>query len=315
MKAHLYLNECSFDYIATCNEVAKNWVSDLVHIIIELIRRGTDRRLCHPSDISSKRVGPNYDIQTWLKDNRIDIEKRRYLKSLLTKTPFFEENDVTKEIAGFESSYNGARSIGLGLACLNKGISVSLLSANLWDRENLEIQISSLNDSCEIVTKIESVKNAASMDHVIIHGNWLYHNLLNIVQENGCIDEHFSCLFPSIALCRYAYKQMKQLHTTDAHFKQILKIFERLQNYASSWTTGPFDHTQVGCDISVESKVTLQKHSTERTFLGPDGQSILFSWHVKFNPGAWRMYFIPDEVKRSFIVGYIGEHLPIANES
>lgn len=315
MRASLYLNERSFETQATCDRVAENWISDLVFVTIKLVHGGANRSLCHPAGICCEKIGPNYDIQRWLSDNRINREKRSFFRSLLTKVPYFEDIDITEECKGFESRYNGVTNVGLGLAYLRNGVSVGLLSERHWDSPYLEIEFSYLGDNQEIVTQKKGVRHATSMNHVGTHRDWLRQKCLELAITGEHLIEYLPNLFPSIILCNNACKQVRELNKGDVHLKQLLNIFGKFQEYAGSWCSGPFEPSVVGCDISTESQATLQKYEIERTFTCPDGSNITFSWHVKFNPGAWRMFFYPDASKRKFVVGYIGKHLPIASEN
>jgi len=313
MRASLYLNECSFETQATCDRFAENWISDLVCVTIKLVHGGAERSLCHPAGICCEKIGPSYDIQRWLSDNRINREKRSFFRSLLTKVPYFEDIDITEECKGFESRYNGVSNVGLGLAYLRNGVSVGLLSERHWDCPYLEIEFSYLDDNQEIVTQKKDVRHAASMNHVGIHRNWLRQKCLELVVTGEHLLERLHYLFPSIILCDNACKQVRKLNNGDAHLKRLLDILDKFQEYASTWCSGPFEPSVIGGDISRESQATLQKYGTERTFTCPDGNNITFSWHAKFNPGAWRMFFNPDASKRIFVVGHIGEHLRIAS--
>ena len=47
-----------------------------------------------------------------------------------------------------------------------------------------------------------------------------------------------------------------------------------------------------------------------RTFLCPDGEERLFSWHVRYTPGAGRIHFLPLGPREGCLIGYIGHKLP-----
>lgn len=49
-----------------------------------------------------------------------------------------------------------------------------------------------------------------------------------------------------------------------------------------------------------------------RTFLCPDGERRVFSWHSKINYEKWRVHFIDFPATRRVLIGYVGKHLPLA---
>ncbi len=89
-----------------------------------------------------------------------------------------------------------------------------------------------------------------------------------------------------------------------------MRHLQHLNDYCETWQDGPFSPKAIALDISMESQVTLQKYSQQRTFIGPDNTPITFTWHSKDRFINWRIHFHPVEGKRSIIIGYIGDHLP-----
>lgn len=73
------------------------------------------------------------------------------------------------------------------------------------------------------------------------------------------------------------------------------------------WPDGFFDEW----DKSLEA--LLEMFQEEHTFRCPGGEYRLFSWHARLTPGAWRIYFYPEETTRQVIIGHIGHKL--ANKS
>ncbi|HWS85247.1 MAG TPA: hypothetical protein VN207_13415 [Ktedonobacteraceae bacterium] len=90
----------------------------------------------------------------------------------------------------------------------------------------------------------------------------------------------------------------------------IQKKLQELDSFCVDWLDGPFDPQKIAGKITNESQATLHTHGKERTFLCPDGEKRLFSWHMRLTPGAWRIYFHPTTYEQELIIGYIGRHLP-----
>ena len=62
---------------------------------------------------------------------------------------------------------------------------------------------------------------------------------------------------------------------------------------------------------SPETPLTLEQYETEHTFLLPEGNAQLFSWHTRFTGGyAGRIFFYPDTTQKKMYIGHIGHKLP-----
>jgi hypothetical protein len=83
-----------------------------------------------------------------------------------------------------------------------------------------------------------------------------------------------------------------------------------LNDYCENWRDGSFSPEKVVGRVTVESGETLKMYEEEHTFLCPDGEGRLFSWHCRVTPEPWRIYFYPLTRERRIIIGHIGEHLP-----
>jgi hypothetical protein len=73
-------------------------------------------------DFHSTFLASDYSLRQWLNDNKVDLEERRFIKSLATKSPFSEDilepaevHSVENNIASCEFRYQGKLAIGLGI--------------------------------------------------------------------------------------------------------------------------------------------------------------------------------------------------------
>ena len=92
--------------------------------------------------------------------------------------------------------------------------------------------------------------------------------------------------------------QVSFLHENDPAFIQIKKKLFELESYCSEWKTGSFDKELMPSKVSPESDDRLKRLNKQLNILCPDEMRILFSWHLRFTPGAGRIYFHPDEDKK-----------------
>lgn len=68
---------------------------------------------------------------------------------------------------------------------------------------------------------------------------------------------------------------------------------------------------EVSTKATPESGATLERFSIEHTFLLPDGNTQIFSWHTRFTGDyAGRIFFHPVPEKKIIYVGHIGHKLP-----
>ena len=82
-------------------------------------------------------------------------------------------------------------------------------------------------------------------------------------------------------------------------------MFE-LEDYSKKWIRGYFDSEALPSKATPESTSRLNKFTEKLTFACPDNTNRLFSWHLRFTPGAGRIYFFPVDNLKKIIIGYIG---------
>jgi hypothetical protein len=123
-----------------------------------------------------------------------------------------------------------------------------------------------------------------------------------IEYKNGKdILDHAQEAFPNLIFCKNAEKQLENENNC-MNATQIARKLKKLQ-----------EHTVLGTELinaTPESKPTLEHYENEHTFLLPNGQQQLFSWHLRFtgNSIAGRIFY-EIEGKNCFI-GHIGSKLP-----
>lgn len=92
-------------------------------------------------------------------------------------------------------------------------------------------------------------------------------------------------------------------------FRQVMKRLFELEEYCQSWTGGPFNKNALGSKATPENESRLRDFAEQLNIRCPDGQSRLFSWHLRMTPGPWRLHFSEDLGPGRIIVGYIGHHI------
>ncbi|MBP8251316.1 MAG: hypothetical protein KAX40_03050, partial [Herpetosiphon sp.] len=148
--------------------------------------------------------------------------------------------------------------------------------------------------------------------HIQQHQAWIEEQIKKQVRNGADAWQQKEELFANLEFCASVAEQLKQLHATDLNWNHVLKHLWELQRYANQWKVGAFDPDAIQLNLSVESSATLSQYKAERTFLCPNGEVRLFSWHTKIKFSGWRIYFVPEPQNHQLIIGYIGKHLPTA---
>jgi hypothetical protein len=84
----------------------------------------------------------NYYVGTWLKDEDVDIELRRYFKNIGNKSPYYDESDtlIIQQQQTSIYSYNNVEALGLGFAHLRETLAVSFSTHPRWDTSNITLE-------------------------------------------------------------------------------------------------------------------------------------------------------------------------------
>lgn len=117
-------------------------------------------------------------------------------------------------------------------------------------------------------------------------------------------------LFPNLVLCGEVREQIEMIGNS-GHFNQIIDRLKELNLAVGNWSQGSFNYNHINqttsLRISPESDQTMRKFGSERVFSLPNGGTATFELHIK--TGDLRFHFLPDNVNRKVIIGYIGSHL------
>jgi hypothetical protein len=202
-----------------------------------------------------------------------------------------------------EFQYHGTHAHGLGFAYLIEAMALSLCSEVQWDASHIEIEATRLGDDEYIFTEQVMVVHASWVDHVQEHTIWIQNRLRTSGRDGIDLWDRRESLFASLHFCDAVNDQIQSLHTGNPLLRSVVRRLLELEHYCRGWAGGPFNAQQLPTKTSPESQGTLQQFGRERTFLCPDGQERLFSWHVRLTPGAWRIHFFPEAQTRTIIIG------------
>lgn len=313
----MVFNELSLRTPANDIPTAREWMLGLINTMRMATAKGVNRMLRTHGDFHTAVLAPDYPLARWRNDNEVDRDTRRYFNSLITKAPFLTDirnPQIENNILLSEFICGGHHATGLGVAFLLESLAVSLRSEKLWEHSRLELQVNWLKEDGNLSTESATVVHASDVAHVQEHDQWIKARLQTGVHDGEDLWNRKNTLLPSLSFCENTGKQMQRLQKGDPMVRPLVRRLFELENYCKGWSSGPFVAESLPSKASPESQATLQQFGKERTFLCPDGQERIFSWHIRLTPGAWRIHFFPEPETRKIIIGYIGPHLPTVKD-
>ena len=308
----MVLNELSLRSPANDIPTAQQWMLDLISTINVAAGHGVKKIIHINRDLFDVVLAPDYPIARWLNDSQVDKDTRRFFRSLTTKLSFIADLP--------EFWYQEDQANGLGFAFQYELLAVSLRSELHWrsSRLKLEIRYPELDENDQLVTEQVEVIHASHNDHVLEHANWIKNRIQTEVQTTIADGLNLWSrkreLFPNLQFCESVGTQLQELLHGNLMLQPIVRRLLELERFCKDWQGGPFNHENLPCIVTPDSAVTLSMYGRERTFLCPDGERRIFTWHVRLTPNAWRLYFHPEEETRQLIIGYIGPHLPTVRD-
>jgi hypothetical protein len=300
----MFVNELSLvaaSDVATAQATAQQYVLT----IMAAVRRGLPRNLRIPEDFYARQLAPAYFWRNFLADKRVDVDVRRYFRSLTTRSPFLRDlPEMDTAFAGMDCYCSSQTALGLKAAYVADGLALSMATQEAWDRASIVCEIHEIVDE-EISCRAETVHHASSTQHVELHSDWIRTRMQMVVASGKQLWQRRGEFFPKLDWCAAVEDQMARLPV--ASLSSIVRGLFRLNAYCLLRREGGFDSASIECAVSEESPSTLSKYGKEREFLCPNGKRLVFSWHAKV--GRWRIHFDPDVGPGKLLIGYVGKHL------
>jgi hypothetical protein len=310
MALEMVLNELSFQS-ADGVHTARQWMSTLVRTAREASLHGVSRVIRTHTSVLELMLAHDYPLWRWLSDSEVDIEERRYMRSLSNKVPFWDGiPELYDQVLASEFLFQGREAQGLGVAYLLESLAISLASDECWDVSLVLLTANWLAQDGDIEQQLVQVIHASQIHHVHEHRNWIQKRLRSDIRNGDDLWERRGEILPSLDFCDAVEPQIRGLSASI--LQSAARRLSELEIYCRTWTTGGFDPSQLPAKATLESEATLNQFGSERTFRCPDGIERTFSWHLRLTPDAWRILFLPETKARKMIIGYIGPHLPTA---
>ena len=313
MRTDLVFNDLSLLPPSATILGAQDAMDNFISTIKACRTQGIGTYLRTPAGFHVSELAAGYPIARWLNDQVIDREKRLFIGTLATKSPYFEDLLGTAEARGFDEAefeFNATRADGLGVAYLLDAIGISLSTTPPWNATNLRIIYRTLNDeSSEIEEKEVDVRHVSSPEHSNTYATELRNDQVAAIVSGSKLWDTRAELFTRLAFCDSVGPQIAGLTAGMGGLSVVFRSLKELQALCETWTEGTFDSRGIP-NTTRESGATLQQFGEERTFVAPDGTERVFSWHIK--RGSIRIHFVPDAESKSCLIGYVGLHLRTA---
>ncbi len=314
MSVEMVFNELSLKTPFESKQDARRQMTKFIDTLRTSTSQGVKRKLCTMNNFDYLQLSTDYQIVQWRNDSEVEREERSFLRTLQDRNdpPLPDIADLS-----VETSYLGSRSIGLEYAVVFEALAISIQSEAQWDCDRLNLTVTKLEEGGELVDDLIDIYHASSRNHILNHTAWITErNRTNIINGSD-LWKRRNELIPNLKLCDSTAEQLIALQEGSSMLRSVIRRLFELEDFCRNWQFGAFSPDALPCFATTESQVTLQRFGLERTFICPDGQQRLFSWHVRLTPLAWRIYFIPEEPNSpnqsgKMTIGYVGSHLRTA---
>ncbi len=127
MDLDMVFNELSIESPAIDVLEAKQWMEGFIGTVVSATTAGINRILRTHIDMNHTLLAPEYPMAKWRNDNSVDIEARRYFRSLISQYPPLEDlPKIGNDMLGRDFFFDDKRSYGFGIAYLLESLGISL---------------------------------------------------------------------------------------------------------------------------------------------------------------------------------------------
>lgn len=294
---------------------AREWMAGFVATLVAAHRHNVKHLRTHRQFAGIDLV-PGYSVSQWMNDREVrDRDAQRIIRNDATKLPYLEDiPDVEDRIRLFDFKLNNNVAHGCGAAYLLESIAISLACRDIWNIDQIDIDIEELDETTADIKEYSSpIRHVSCIDHVMTHAEWIQERLQSSVQNGSDLLKKASDWFPHIRFTDNAEAQINDMTSGTPQLRQVvIKLFV-MNTHCSQWISGGFVADTLP-NVSRESSTVRDNPELrgKRTFKCKDGIERFFEWHARLTPDEWRLHFYPDGGNHTIIIGYVGPHLPTA---
>lgn len=256
-------------------------------------------------DLNKIMLNDSYHVSQWRNVTDRDVALRFKGLCNLQKIQSMSDDEI---------ELSCARGVGKGLlsAWNNHDVAISLRSHPVWDEFMVDAKIYYLLDDSEEMVQVANLSDENQINKYYKKlKSFLFDELIGLKTPTALQKQRYS-LFPYLIFHKKAIKQIEK-QVQPQHVSAIVRKLQELNDYFSSWNSGPFDPEAFETKLTPESQITLEMYKKEHTFVYGD-KEILVSYHLRYTgdiPG--RIYFYPDPITRKGLVCSLTQKLRTVN--
>lgn len=311
----MILNELSARFPVETTEGGKQIMNSFLDTYFNVKKIIHNDSILLDQDYRSFELAQGYRIEQWRNDPTVDVENKRRYRTLLNKSIIYNSKEFEEERGNdfrTEFLHRKYTSKGCLLAYEMDGVAVSFLSNDYWKCSEIEGDYLELSDKGELEQHKVKIPNVSFQENIKSFNcyyeqkckEWRYTNIVSGQDILKCAE----AMFPNLIFCENAIDGCKKdVGVSEAG--QVYKRLLELQRVAETMEN-KFDK-ELLTKATPESRVTLERFLVEHTFLLPDGNTQVFSWHTRFTGSyAGRIFFHAVPEKKAIYIGHIGHKLP-----
>ena len=312
----MIFNELSLDEPFPDAYQARDKIAEFVRTMAMARIRGVLGPLRTPSNFCALDLAPGYSIGAWFVDQTVERELKGRLRSEATKAPYLEDMFAEFEAANdalAEVRHDGEAGLGLGLAAF-RDLPLLSFAAERWQGTQLTVETLILTDQEEAI-ETHDIVNWPGPSAIDGFRGWIDDRQRSEIADGPTLLQQAPEMLPNLDFMPSCRDQLAALTGNEQPFREVVRHLLALNRRAAEWTEGSFESgCAVPCSDESETVLSSARLRQARTFVCDDDCKRVFSWHSKINVQAWRIHFIADPATGRVWIGYVGRHLPTAND-
>lgn len=313
----MVLNELSSKFPCESIEDGKRLMETFLDTYFQAKTILRDDTILIDQDYQKVELARGYPIAKWRNDETVDREIRRRFYRMMNRSVTFTTEDFKEEaswLISAEFNHQGREAKGCLIAYEREDLAISFLSEPCWKCEEIEGLYSLLDENGEILEedKTVAVPNVSCEENLFSFESRYRATIAQLgkttLKSGQDILRNCQSLLPNLVLCNNAVRQLENDIGAEAVaqvYKKLLELQKYFENPGDAFDKNALNHA------TPESDPTIKQFKEEHTFVLPDGERKVFTWHVRFT-GCYegRIFFSPDVVNKKCYIGHIGHKLP-----